>query len=75
MNATRDFRAKRGKSEIQIQIQYHITYVWNLKYDINEPSCKTETDLTDIENRLMITKGEVGGSGIDWEFGVGRCKL
>ena len=28
-----------------------------------------------IENRLVVAKGEWGGRGMDWEFGVGRCKL
>ena len=23
----------------------------------------------------MVAKGEGGGGGMDWEFGVGRCKL
>ena len=23
----------------------------------------------------MVAKGKGGGRGIDWEFGVGRCKL
>ena len=27
-----------------------------------------------LENRLVVVKGLGGGSGIDWEFGVGRCK-
>ena len=27
----------------------------------------------DIENRLVVAKGEGGGSGMDWEFG-GGCK-
>ena len=40
--------------------KYHITYMWNLKYDTNELICKTER-LTDIENKLMVTKGEAGG--------------
>ena len=31
--------------------------------------------LTDIDNRLVVAKGDGGGSGIYWEFGVGRCKL
>ena len=35
---------------------------------------KTETD-SDIENRLVVAKGEGGGGGKDWEFGVSRCKL
>ena len=31
--------------------------------------------LTDIENRLVVVKGEGKGSGMDWEFGFNRCKL
>ena len=26
-------------------------------------------------NRLAVAKGENGGSRMDWEFGVSRCKL
>ena len=31
--------------------------------------------LTDIENRLVVAKGEEGGSGMDGDLGFGRCKL
>lgn len=31
--------------------------------------------ITDIENRLVIAKGERGESGVDEEFQVGRCRL
>lgn len=31
--------------------------------------------VTDTENRLVVAEGEVGGSGMDGEFRVGRCKL
>ena len=31
--------------------------------------------LTDIETRLAVAKEERGGSGMDGEFGVRRCKL
>ena len=31
--------------------------------------------LADVENKLMVAKGEEGGSGLDGEFGVGRYKL
>jgi len=31
--------------------------------------------LTDMENRLVTLKEDGGGSGMDWEFGVSRCKL
>ena len=33
--------------------------MWNLKYGINEPIYKTETD-TDIEIRPVVAKGEGG---------------
>ena len=31
--------------------------------------------LTGIEKSLVVAKGEGGGSGMDWEFVVCRCKL
>ena len=31
------------------------TYMWNLKYDTNEPVYKTETD---TENKFMVNKEE-----------------
>ena len=44
----------------------------NLKCDTNEPIYKTETD-SQAEIRLVVAKGR--GRGMDWEFGVSRCKL
>ena len=38
-------------------MSYDITYIWNLNYDTNELIYKTNR-LTDIENKLMITKRE-----------------
>ena len=35
----------------------------------------TEKKLMDMENRLMVVKGEGKGVGMDWESGVNRCKL
>ena len=34
-----------------------------------------QKQIQDIENRLVVAKGEGGGSGMDWELEVGRCKL
>ena len=31
--------------------------------------------IRDIENRLVVAKGEAGGRGMNWEFGISRCKL
>ena len=33
-----------------------------------------ETD-SETGNRLVVDKGEGGGGGMEWEFGVSRCKL
>ena len=46
----------------------------NLKYDTNELSYKTETD-SDIDNRLVVAKGEGGGNRVAWDFEVSRCEL
>ena len=34
----------------------------------------TEKKLTDLENKLVVAKGE-GGIEVDWEFGINRCKI
>ena len=44
------------------------------KNDTNELIYNTETDSTDIENKLMVTKGE-GGGGINELFGISRYTL
>ena len=31
--------------------------------------------LTDTDNRLVVAKGERGYGGMNWEFGISRCKL
>ena len=31
--------------------------------------------LTDLRNRPMVAKAEWGGKGMEWEFGISRCKL
>ena len=58
MDGPRDYHTKGSKSDRQIQISY-ITYMWNRKYDTNEPICKTKR-LTVIENRLVVAKEEGG---------------
>ena len=58
------------------QISYDITYMWNLKKnDTNELIYKTEIDSPDIENKLMVTKGERRWRGISSEFGINRHTL
>ena len=44
MDATREYHTKWSKSEGERQIPYDITYMWNLKYDTDEPIYETETE-------------------------------
>ena len=70
MNATRDDHTKWSKSEGEMP--HDVTHLWNRKYGTNEPTHETETDLA---NKLLVARVKGGGGGMDWEFGVGRCKL
>ena len=56
--------------------KYHKTSLnmQNLKYGTNEPLWNRNR-LTDIDNGLVVAKGEGGGLGTDREFGVSRGKL
>ena len=40
------------------EILYDITYMWNLKVGYNWAYLQNKKRLTDIENELMVTKGE-----------------
>ena len=64
MGGNRDSHTKWSQSERERQIQYDITYVWNLKYDTNELFFETETD-SQTENRLVAAKGTGVNSGMD----------
>ena len=44
MDGPRDDRTKWSKSNRERQTPYDITYMWNIKYDTNEPIHETETD-------------------------------
>ena len=64
MDRTRDSHTGRSKSERERQMPSDITYIWNLIYGTNEPS--TEKKIMDMENRLVVAKGEeerMGGTG------------
>ena len=58
-------------SQQERQIPYDITYMWNLKYGTNELTYKAETDSQTWRTDLWLPRR----SGMDGEFGVGRCKL
>ena len=47
--------------------------MWDPKCDMNECVYETETDSQ--MQRTDVLAGEAGGQGLDWEFGISRCKL
>ena len=58
MDANRDHRTKRNKPDRERQISYDIPCMWNLKKKIQMNLFTNRHRPTDIENKLMVTKGE-----------------
>ena len=56
--------------EVRKRNKYHITCMWNLKYDTKEPIYETVTNSWTYTTDLAAKVGVVG-----WEAGVRRCKL
>ena len=49
-----------SKSERERQIAYDITYIWNLKYDTNEPIYETETESRTLRTDWWLPRGREG---------------
>ena len=58
MDGSTGYYAKWNKSDRERQIPYDITYMWNLKKWYKWTYLQSRNRLTDIENKLMVTKGE-----------------
>lgn len=56
----------------QRQAPCDTTYVWPLNYGTNELIYKTEKDQQTWKINLWLWKGERGGGGINYEFGINR---
>ena len=61
--------------KVKWEIPYDITYTWTLKYGTNDSVYKAQKHFTDMESRLVVARRNRGGSGMNGEFGIGRCKL
>ena len=57
------------KSDRERQISYDIAYMWNLKKLYRWTYLQSRNRVIDVENKLMVTKGE-RGRGINWEIGI-----
>ena len=53
-----------GKSEREKQIPYDTTYMWNLKYDTNQPICETQSHRPGEQNSGCQGRGGGGGDGV-----------
>ena len=58
MNGPRNYHIKWSKSARERQKSYDITYMWNLKKWHKWTYLQNRNRLTDIENKLMVTKGK-----------------
>ena len=59
MDGPRDDHTKWSKPD-RGQISYDITYMWNLKMDINELIHKTDTDSQAKKQTYFYQRGEMG---------------
>ena len=68
MSGPRDFYTKWSQSERERQKLHGIVYMWNLKKWYKWTYLQNRNTLTDIENKLLVTKGEeeIDKSGI-WD--------
>ena len=60
VNGPRDHHTTWSQSGRERKISYDIIYMWNLKKWYKGTYLQNRNGLTDIENKLMVTKGEVG---------------
>jgi len=65
--------SEASQKEKYKHIRYHLYVESKIQHKWTYPQNRNR--LTDMENRLVVAKGEEGGSRMNWEFGVSRCKL
>ena len=72
MDGPRGYHTKWSKSKRERQIPYDINYMWDLKYDTNEPIYETKTD-----RHREQTCGCQGGGGVGegWIGSVGLADV
>ena len=69
MDGPRDCHTEWSKSDRDRQISYDIAYMWNLKKGYKWTYLQSRNRVTDVENKLMVTKWGRGG-GMNWEIGT-----
>ena len=57
MDGPRDDHTEWSKSDRERQISYDIAYMWNLKKWYKWTYLQNRNRVTDVENKLMVTRG------------------
>ena len=58
MDGSRDYHTEWSKSDRERQISYDIAYMWNLKNGYKWTYLQNRNRVTDVENKLMVTRGK-----------------
>ena len=69
MDGPRDCQTEWSKSDRERQIPYDIAYMWNLEKWYKWTYSQNRNRVTDVKNKLMVTRREKGG-GINWKIGI-----
>ena len=79
VDVSRDCPTEWSKSEREKQISYINAYMWNLEKWYRWTGLQGRNRDTDVENKLMDTKGQKwqggGGGGMNWEIGIDMYTL
>ena len=72
MDEPRNCHTEWSKLDRERQISYDIAYMWNLKKYVHLTYLQNRNGVTDVENKLMVTKGEKGGRNKlgDWDWHI-----
>ena len=72
MDGPRACHAEWRKSDRERQISYDIAYMWNLKKWYKWTYLQNRNRVTDVENKLMVTKGDRGARNKlrDWDWNI-----
>ena len=65
MDGARDYHTKLSKLDRERQISHDITFMWKLKKWYKWTYLQNRNRVIDVENKLMVTKGETWGEGRD----------
>ena len=58
-----EYYAKQNKSDGKRQEPYDFIHMWDIKQKATNEQVKQQNKLIDIEDRMVVTKGEQGWGG------------